>query len=130
MKQTIFCTLEGDTFSPKKLVAQTNLILEDCIELGDILKLGKNRHQAADYGRANLFAPQSMDRHWIDNLADLVATHHQEMLRCGVEEITLWVILDIASMANWEVSAESMAIFGKLNIPLCLTVYAEPDSEE
>lgn len=129
MKQTIFCTLEGDTFSPTKLEQLSGLILEDKLEIGQKIDWGK-REQIVDYGRANLFAPQSMDRHWIDNLADLVATHHQEMLRCGVEEITLWVILDIASMANWEVSAESMAIFGKLNIPLCLTVYAEPDSEE
>ncbi len=120
MKQTLFCRLEGEHFSPKKLEEQTGLTLSDCLE----------RENNPDlYGRANLFPPKNPDLQPIDSLAQILEQSYAIMQENGVETLTIWVLLEIEGIGNWEMSPESMAIFGKLGVQFCLSVLEEEKVE-
>lgn len=120
MIENIFCAIVGETFSPKLFTEKTGLMLSSSQEF-----------TANQAGGGNLCVPLQID----DKLSWLVLqvqTHFETILACGAdaELLEISVLLQTNGLLNWTVSPENMAILGKLNIPICVTVYENIKKEE
>jgi len=136
MLDLVFCQFWGDNFSPKKFEKLTGLELADKMEVGEPLRLGKFRNEPATYGMGNLLAPkpyegEEMEQYPEDWLAEKLEQHAEAIQKSGVEEISVTVVFDeVDGMLNWEMSAKTMAIFGKVGAHLALTVYTKTSEPE
>ncbi len=130
MIEEVFCSLSGDSFSPKILMEKTGLPLENCHEVGD-----KDYWQESfKYGFANLTAPLYAELEGEDDpmswISRTLLEHHATMLECGVEEFKLWVIIHYEGILNWWITVENMKVFSDLNIVVCLTAYRQEENLE
>ena len=120
MIENIFCVLVGEHFSPHLFTEKTGLQLALAQE-----------SNATTVGCANLVVPEIIDNK-IDWLVLQIQTHYETALACGADKelMEISVLIKMDKMLNWSVSPENMAILGKLNIPLCVTIYQKSENEE
>jgi hypothetical protein len=128
-----FCLLQGDKFSPAEAERKTNLTLSEKHEIGELVKLGKNKGKPYAYGSAILDPPSDYDKtkyKWSEDwLIDKLINHIQTFRECGADEITLKFLISYSIQCNMEFHPEQLRKISSLNIPFFISCYQADENE-
>lgn len=117
---------KGASFSPALAEKITGLLLENKIEVGEMLKEGKDLGKISEFGQATLLAPQDiLEEEKLLWLLTALESKLDTFYELGAEETRIYVGYFYEDQCNITLTKEEIKILAKLDIDLWVSCYED-----